>query len=211
MKPHFLQRTTWCFICVIACIFLFTLQTSSAQIEADLTIDRSQAEIQRLQMENDGLKRQVGEQKRIINSLEQENVVLEEERDNALEALAQKEAEDAERAAKIENFEEIDILAKLLYCEAGGMGYEGQLWVCSAILNLSDYTGRSVWNLAHDEGTMAVAPYVDYARPTAMQYEVIRDVFYGSRIEDVCYFRTLSYHTFGTPMAQIENVFFSAP
>ena len=211
MKPHFLQRTTWCFICVIACIFLFTLQTSSAQIEADLTIDRSQAEIQRLQMENDGLKRQVGEQKRIINSLEQENVVLEEERDNALEALAQKEAEDAERAAKLENFEEIDILAKLLYCEAGGMGYEGQLWVCSAILNLSDYTGRSVWNLAHDEGTMAVAPYVDYARPTAMQYEVIRDVFYGSRIEDVCYFRTLSYHTFGTPMAQIENVFFSAP
>ena len=211
MKPHFLQRTTWCFICVIACIFLFTLQTSSAQIEADLTIDRSQAEIQRLQMENDGLKRQVGEQKRIINSLEQENVVLEEERDNALEAFAQKEAEDAERAAKLENFEEIDILAKLLYCEAGGMGYEGQLWVCSAILNLSDYTGRSVWNLAHDEGTMAVAPYVDYARPTAMQYEVIRDVFYGSRIEDVCYFRTLSYHTFGTPMAQIENVFFSAP
>lgn len=211
MKPHFLQRTTWCFICVIACIFLFTLQTSSAQIEADLTIDMSQAEIQRLQMENDGLKRQVGEQKRIINSLEQENVVLEEERDNALEALAQKEAEDAERAAKLENFEEIDILAKLLYCEAGGMGYEGQLWVCSAILNLSDYTGRSVWNLAHDEGTMAVAPYVDYARPTAMQYEVIRDVFYGSRIEDVCYFRTLSYHTFGTPMVQIENVFFSAP
>lgn len=211
MKSNSLNRPFWCFICVIACIFFFTLQTSSAQNEADTLIGERDAQIEMLQLENSGLKRQVSEQDRIITQTQLENEELQAEVEVARDDLARKEAEDAERAAKLENFDEVEILAKLLYCEAGGMGYEGQVWVCSAILNLSDYLGRSVWSLAHDEGTMAVAPYVDWAKPTARQYEVIEDVFYGARVADVCYFRTLSYHTFGTPMAQIENVFFSAP
>lgn len=41
------------------------------------------------------------------------------------------------------------VLAKLLYAEAGGMSRTGQIYVCSAILNLSEQTGKSIWELAH--------------------------------------------------------------
>ena len=104
---------------------------------------------------------------------------------------------------------EQDILAKLLYCEAGSMGWQGQVYVCSAILNLRDYSGRSIWNMAHDYNTFAVAGYVDSASPTSTQYEVISYVLNGGRIPDIKYFRTNYYHSFGTPVCNVENVYFS--
>lgn len=114
-----------------------------------------------------------------------------------------------EEIEKEEN--EIEILAKLLFCEAGATSWDCQVYVCSAILNLSDYTGRSVWNIAHDVNTMAVAPYVDYVSPLSMQYDVIEYVMNEGRIEGVTFFRTDYYHSFGTPICSIENVYFSAP
>lgn len=104
---------------------------------------------------------------------------------------------------------EQDILAKLLYCEAGSMGWQGQVYVCSAILNLRDYSGRSIWNMAHDYNTFAVAGYVDSAVSTSTQYEVISYVLNGGRIPDIKYFRTDYYHSFGTPVCNVENVYFS--
>lgn len=101
------------------------------------------------------------------------------------------------------------ILAKLLYCEAGSMSWKGQVYVCSAILNLRDYSGRSIWNMAHDYNTFSVAGYVDSATPTSTQYEVIEYVLNGGRIPDIKYFRTNYYHSFGTPVCNIENVYFS--
>ena len=106
---------------------------------------------------------------------------------------------------------EQEILAKLLYREAGGMGWEGQVYVCSAILNLRDRNNCSIWTMAHDINTFAVAPYVDSAVPTATQYEVIEYVLNGGRIKEICYFREDYYHSFGTPVCQIENICFSKP
>jgi hypothetical protein len=107
--------------------------------------------------------------------------------------------------------DELEILAKLLYCEAGSMGWEGQVYVCSAILNLSDRSGRSIWNMAHDINTFAVAPWVDTRTATSTQYEVINYVLNGGRIKEICYFREDYYHSFGTPVCQIENICFSKP
>lgn len=104
---------------------------------------------------------------------------------------------------------EEEILAKLLYCEAGSMGWQGQVYVCSAILNLRDYSGRSIWNMAHDVNTFAVAGYVDYAMPLSTQYEVISYVLNGGRVPEIKYFRTDYYHSFGTPVCNVENVYFS--
>lgn len=103
---------------------------------------------------------------------------------------------------------EEDILAKLLYREAGGMGREGKIYVCSAILNLRDATGKSIWTMAHDYNMFSVFN-VDGANPDSSIYEVIDYVVNGGRISDIKYFRTDYYHDFGTPVCRIENVYFS--
>ena len=104
---------------------------------------------------------------------------------------------------------EIDFFAKLLYCEAGGMGYEGQLWVASAVLNLSEVKQMSIWDMGHQINIFAVAPYVDNATPTETQYEIIYDILANGWIADVCYFRTDYPHSFGTFMRNVENVYFN--
>lgn len=106
---------------------------------------------------------------------------------------------------------EIDFFAKLLHAEAGGMGYEGQFWVASAILNLSKRSNMSIYDMGHNIGMFAVAPYVDTVQPTDMQYQIIHNVLKNGWIKDVCYFRTDYPHSFGRFMRQIENVCFNAP
>lgn len=193
------RNILWCFICVIACILFLATKSSSAQIEA---VKASEKRIEMLEVENACLKRQVEQQRDFIIELQ-----------NEVEGLRADVTELKVIEEEVEPvvFEETEILAKLLYREAGSMGYEGQHYVCSAILNLSDYTGRSVWDLAHDINIMAVAPIVDSAIPNETQYQVIEDVLNGARIEEICYFRTSYYHSFGTPVCNIENVYFSKP
>ena len=190
-----------CFICVIACISFLAIKSSSAQIEV---VKASEKRIETLEVENACLKRQIAQQREFIIELQDEVEGL---HAYVTELKVVEEEEEAEPVV----FEETEILAKLLYREAGSMGYEGQRYVCSAILNLSDYTGRSIWELAHDINTMSVAPIVDTAVPTETQYQVIEDVLNGARVEEICYFRTSYYHSFGTPVCNIENVYFSKP
>ena len=189
-----------CFICVIACILFLAIKSSSAQIEV---VKASEKRIETLEVENACLKQQIAQQREFIIELQDEVEGLH----AYVTELKVVEEEEAEPVV----FEETEILAKLLYREAGSMGYEGQRYVCSAILNLSDYTGRSIWDLAHDINTMAVAPIVDSAVPNETQYQVIEDVLNGARVEEICYFRTSYYHSFGTPVCNIENVYFSKP
>lgn len=106
---------------------------------------------------------------------------------------------------------EIDFFAKLLYCEAGIMGHEGQFWVASAILNLSEHTGMSIWEMGHNVNLFEVAPWVDEAQPTQQQYDIIYEVLNNGWIADVCFFRTNYPHQFGTFMIKIENICFTAP
>lgn len=105
--------------------------------------------------------------------------------------------------------EERDFLAKLLYAEAGSMTWEGQVYTCSAILNLCDSRDISIFEGGHNEGMFSVAPYVDFVEPMQMQYDVIEYVCNGGRIADIKYFQCGWYHNFGTPVCNIENVYFS--
>ena len=102
-----------------------------------------------------------------------------------------------------------EFLAKLLYCEARGSNWEGQVFTCSAILNYCDNHGRSLWAVGHDVEAFSVAPWVDGAKPNEMQYEVIDYVLSGGRIENICYFRTKSYHKFGVPVCEVDGHYFS--
>ena len=113
-------------------------------------------------------------------------------------------------AAAREALADPTFLAKLLYCEAGSMGWQGQVYVCSAILNLCDYSGKTIWSAGHNANMFAVAPIVDSAHPTQTQYDVIDYVInQGGRVSEIKYFRTDYYHDFGTPVCRIENVYFS--
>jgi hypothetical protein len=114
------------------------------------------------------------------------------------------------RTVQLEDWE-IDFFAKLLYCEAGSMGYDGQFWVASAILNLSQRQNMSIWEIGHNVNMFEVAPWVDNSVPTQAQYDIINDVLNNGWIADVAYFRTNYPHSFGKFMIQIENVCFNSP
>ena len=122
-----------------------------------------------------------------------------------------------EEVAALENGKEYmsesdrDFLAKLLFCEVGGEDWDCQLYTCSAILNLRDRSGRSLWEMGHDYNTFEVAKYVDGATPNDMQYEIIDFVLSGGRVPEICYFRTNYYHSFGTPVCQVGAHYFSKP
>lgn len=105
--------------------------------------------------------------------------------------------------------DEREVLARLLYLESGSAGWDCQVYTCSAILNLSDYTGRSITDLSSDRNVFSVAPRVGDATPTQTQYEVIDYVLSGGRISEVKYFQLYNYHYFGTPVACIDGVYFS--
>lgn len=110
-----------------------------------------------------------------------------------------------------EPFEEEEILAKLLHCEAGHCSWEAQVYVCSAILNYCERNGVTIDEAAHNINSFSVAPYVDTAEPLPIQYEVIYYVLEEGRIPDICYFRIDYYHDFGTPVCNIGNLYFSKP
>lgn len=103
-----------------------------------------------------------------------------------------------------------EFLAKLLFCEAGAMTWEGKVYTCSAILNFCDVEKRTLWEAGHDAGAFEVAPYVDYAQPTTEIYEVVDYVLSGGRIAEICYFKSGGrYHNFGTPVCEVNGHYFS--
>lgn len=157
-------------------------------------IDVIEREKTNLSAENTELSVSITKKEQQIQELEERNRALEEE-----------------LQTKIVYFEEEEILAKLLWCEAGNQSWEGQVYTCSAILNYCERNNTSIWDSAHNINAFEPAPYVDDAEPTAMQYEVIYYVLNGGRIPDICWFRTGQYHNFGTPVAKVGDHYFSKP
>lgn len=150
-----------------------------------------------------------------IDTIERENTILSAEntkKDKEIKELQERNrALEEELQTKIVYFEEEEILAKLLWCEARNQSWEGQVYTCSAILNFCDRNNTSIWDAAHNRNYFEPAPFVDDAKPTSVQYEVIYYVLNGGRIPDICWFRTGHYHDFGTPVAKVGDHYFSKP
>ena len=150
-----------------------------------------------------------------IDMIERENNILSAEntkKDKEIKELQERNrALEEELKTKIIHFKEEDILAKLLYCEAGNQSWEGQVYTCSAILNFCDRNNVSIWDAAHNQNYFEPAPFVDDAKPTSVQYEVIYYVLNGGRIPEICWFRTDYYHDFGTPVCKVGDHYFSKP
>lgn len=99
-----------------------------------------------------------------------------------------------------------ELLAKLLCCEAGAnTSWQMQVWTLSAILNNLDVMNTSLDVAAHDKTQYSVAPWVDDAIPSELNYRAIEYVLDGHRIDDICFFRTRYYHNFGVPVASVDG------
>lgn len=113
--------------------------------------------------------------------------------------------------------DEIDVLKRSVYREAGGEGFECQVYVCSATLNLWKYSYSS-WSLSkvvHTKKIFESAPTIDSVTKNEKKYveDAVDFVLNGGRVKDIKYFQMYEYHNWGngepTPVCNIENTYFS--
>lgn len=112
---------------------------------------------------------------------------------------------------------EIDVLERSLYREAGGEGFECQVYVCSATLNLWDYSYKS-WSLSrmvHTYRIFETGPKIDSVTENEKKYvkDAVNFVLNGGRVKDIKYFQMGAYHNWGngnpTPVCNVDNTYFS--
>lgn len=113
-------------------------------------------------------------------------------------------------------YDEIDMLARLVYLEAGGESYECMKGVTSAILNRMTSTGMSLHDVIYEPGQFSPACYIESTCYTDTVYSAVIDVVENgpSLPEYVTFFRANHYHDFGNnivvPYTFINNTYFSA-
>jgi hypothetical protein len=104
--------------------------------------------------------------------------------------------------------EQKELIAKMLYCEAGGEGWDCQVATCSAIINFIEHYGGN-FSVLDNGNKFSPASYYRYKTPTKMNWEVLDYVLSGYLIANVKYFQLYRYHSFGTPMFKVGGVYFS--
>ena len=152
---------------------------------------------------------------------EDEEEVYEEDADYSETALETNESE-----SEIENFdeetevqeetysnsnyseEEIDLIARTTYQEAGSCNEYCQWLVASTILNLAEANG-GIRSVVFNYNIFNVAYCLYNDTPSDLSYSVARRVASGDRDYNVMAFRTDYYHDFGTPYKNEDNVYFS--
>lgn len=109
--------------------------------------------------------------------------------------------------------EEREMLAQLLYLEAGSCNWDTQAAVCSVIFNrlISGYWGSTLYEVVYAQNQFEPAYLIGTIIPNSTQYEIIDYICqYGTTLPYyVLYFRADYYHNFGIPYTNYENVYFS--
>lgn len=124
--------------------------------------------------------------------------------DNDSEDEHDNESDDSN--TKAYNDDDVSLLARVLWAEAGGCSRECQKLVASTVLNLADYmSGGDLSGIVYDTSVV----YISDDEPSPQCYEVAREVLAGDRDYNVMAFRSWYYHDFGTPYTNIDDVYFS--
>lgn len=112
--------------------------------------------------------------------------------------------------------EELEELARLVWAEDGNQPLESQEAIVDAVLNMRDDPNHpdTIHGVIHSGAFTVVSNgMINNATPSDLTYWAIRnelEEFGGSRNSYfVKYFRTKHFHTFGTPLFNVNNVFFS--
>lgn len=103
---------------------------------------------------------------------------------------------------------EQDLLAKLIYLEAGNCSEYCQWLVGSTAMNLADERG-GLAAVAYNYNIFNVAYQIDSCTPSALSRSVAGRILSGDRDYNVKAFRTSYYHGFGKPYTNVDNVYFS--
>lgn len=113
-------------------------------------------------------------------------------------------------------YDEIDMLSRLVYLEAGGESYECMKGVASVVLNRMTSTGMSLQDVIYAPNQFSPACYIESTSYTDDAYNAVMDVVENgpSLPEYVTFFRADHYHDFGNdivvPYTCINNTYFSA-
>ena len=108
--------------------------------------------------------------------------------------------------------EERELLARIIYLEAGSVSYECQLYVGSVILNRLDigYWGDTLEEVIYSPYQFSPAEYIEYTTPLEEQYEVVAQLEKeGSALPPyVLYFRAWYDFDWAIPYLNIDDVYF---
>lgn len=113
-------------------------------------------------------------------------------------------------------YDEIDMLSRLVYLEAGGESYECMKGVASVVLNRMTSTGMSLQDVIYAPNQFSPACYIESTSYTDDAYNAVMYVVENgpSLPEYVTFFRADHYHDFGNdivvPYTCINNTYFSA-
>lgn len=105
--------------------------------------------------------------------------------------------------------EDVDLLARVIYQEAGSCSEYCQYLVGSTALNLADYYGTDLSSIVHNYNIFNVAYMLYNTEPSETSFNVAENLINNGRDYSVMAFRTDYYHNFGQPYTSVDNVYFS--
>lgn len=129
--------------------------------------------------------------------------------------ITQPEVEPIEQVYSVYSIsaEEREMLAQLLYLEAGSTSYECQHMVAAVVFNrLSNGWGNTLTEVIYAEGQFTPAYLIGTVTPNSTQYEVIDDIIYNGHPYPsnlLCFRADYYFSEWGTPYTSIDNVYFS--
>lgn len=122
-----------------------------------------------------------------------------------------RDEEDCELDDETYNYcDDTDLLARLIYLEAGSCSENCQWLVGSSAMNLADSCG-GLSSVAYDPNKFSVAGNIDSCDPSQESYDVAARILSGDRDYAVRAFRTDYFHEWADPYIAMEedNVYFS--
>ncbi len=107
---------------------------------------------------------------------------------------------------------EIQLLAKLVYCEVGNCSYRLKKAVASVTINQARRYGLSIRGAIYRDGAFSTNYKVARTRASKSCIQAVRDVARNGTTlpRSVIAFRNGHYHSFGRRYCRIENVYFSS-
>lgn len=117
---------------------------------------------------------------------------------------------EAATEAEIYNSADVELLARLIYLEAGACSEHCQWLVGSAAMNLAG-SQDNLLSVAYDYNAFNVAYEIDSCQPSSESYNIASRILSGDRDYQVKAFRTDYFHDWATPYVAMaeDNVYFS--
>lgn len=107
--------------------------------------------------------------------------------------------------------DELQLMAKLVYAEAGNQDDMGKRLVIDCILNRVDDSRfpSTITNVMYQQGQFDSVHYANQYPLDEHIYNLIIEEIHNRTNSEVLYFRANHYHPFGTPVMQYQDHYFS--